>query len=416
MDDSLLGGLIALDLTDDKGFLCGKILADMGVEVIKIEQPGGDQSRNIPPFYHDIVDPERSLYWFSYNGNKQGITLNLETDKGKQLFIELTKKADFVIESFEPGFMTKLGLSYDELEKINPKIIMTSITPFGQTGPYCSYKASDIILEAMGELLIQTGYPDRPPVRTTIPQAFMHAGAEAAEGTMIAHYFRNISGFGQHVDVSAMESILWVAERVLPYWNADRTEIMRTAGSILAAGKRTNPGIFACKDEDSYILFMIQGGLMGSKTNKRLTEWMDGEGKAPQFMKEIDWDNWDWQKSTIDEINSYVEAVIPFFKLHTADELVMEATKRGIMLDKICNSKDTVNSVQLAARQFWIDIHHKELNETIKYPGAFAKFNLTPIKFKSCAPRIGEHNYDIYEKFLGLNKNQITNLKNEGVI
>jgi crotonobetainyl-CoA:carnitine CoA-transferase CaiB-like acyl-CoA transferase len=416
MADKLLAEYTALDLTDEKGFLCGKILADMGVNVIKIEKPGGEPSRNIPPYYHDKVDPEKSLYWFSYNNNKKSVTLNLETEKSKQMFRDLVKTSDFVIETFDPGYLKKLGLNYEELEKINPRIIMTSITPFGQTGPYANFKASDLVLEAMGELLIQTGYPDRAPVRTTVPQAFLHAGSEAAEGTMIALYYRGLKGVGQHVDVSAMESVVWVAERVLPYWNADKTEITRSAGSILAAGKRANPGIFACKEEDSFILFMIQGGLMGGKTNKRLTEWMDGEGKATPFMKSMNWDNWDWQKTTEKEINDFLSAIIPFFKAHTADELVTEANKRGIMLDKICDSKDTVNNIQLKAREFWVDVKHNELNDTIKYPGAFAKFPLTPIEITSRAPRIGEHNNEIYQQKLGLTKDQIAALENEGVI
>jgi crotonobetainyl-CoA:carnitine CoA-transferase CaiB-like acyl-CoA transferase len=135
MTNSIMQGFMALDLTDDKGFLCGNILADLGVDVIKIEKPGGDRSRNIPPFYHDEPDPEKSLYWFAYNANKRGITLNLETKAGRDLFKRTVEKADFVIESFPPGYMAGLGLDYVALSKINPRVIMTSITPFGQSGP-----------------------------------------------------------------------------------------------------------------------------------------------------------------------------------------------------------------------------------------------------------------------------------------
>ena len=138
----------ALDLTDEKGLLCGKMLGDLGADVIKIEKPGGDSSRNIGPYYHDETDPEKSLYWFSYNANKRGITLDIETPQGKEIFKELVKTADVVVESFPPGYMKEQGLGYDELEKINRDIIVVSITPYGQTGPYRDFKYSDITLNS----------------------------------------------------------------------------------------------------------------------------------------------------------------------------------------------------------------------------------------------------------------------------
>lgn len=132
----LLSPYRVLDLTDEKGFLCGRILADLGADVIKIESPGGDPSRNTAPFYHDIPHPEKSLFWFAYNANKRGITLNLDTHQGKDIFRRLVKRADFVLESFPPGYMGGLGLGYSSLKKINSRLIFTSITPFGQDGPY----------------------------------------------------------------------------------------------------------------------------------------------------------------------------------------------------------------------------------------------------------------------------------------
>ena len=134
-----------LDLSDEKGFLCGKILGDLGADVIKIERPGGDPARKMGPFYNNEPDPEKSLYWFAYNNNKRSITLNIETADGREIFKNLTKTADIAIETFSPGHMNGIGLGYEALSQINDKIIMTSITPFGQeAGPYTHYKASDI--------------------------------------------------------------------------------------------------------------------------------------------------------------------------------------------------------------------------------------------------------------------------------
>lgn len=129
-----------LDLTDEKGWMCGKLLGDLGADVIKIEPPGGDPARNTGPFYHDEIDPEKSLYWFAYNTSKRGITLDLETTDGKGIFIRLAEESDFVLESFHPGYLEEIGLGYDILEEINPRLILVSITPFGPTGPYRDYR------------------------------------------------------------------------------------------------------------------------------------------------------------------------------------------------------------------------------------------------------------------------------------
>jgi crotonobetainyl-CoA:carnitine CoA-transferase CaiB-like acyl-CoA transferase len=413
MADSLMSGFRALDLTDEKGVFCGKILADMGVDTIKVEKPGGDPMRNIPPFYHDIPDPEKSLYWFAYNTNKRSITLNLETVRGQELFRRLVEKADFVIESFSPGYMAKLGLDYDNLEKINPRIIMTSITPFGQSGPYSSLKGSDLVVQAMGVLLRQAGDTDRAPVQTSLHQAYMHAGADSVEGTLIASYYRGQTGEGQHVDVSIMESVLWVAGRSVPFWDCSKIE-MKRSGRYWDRNGRRFPAIWECKG--GYVAFLIQGSVAGDRTNTNLTQWMDSENLAPRFMTERDWKTFDWHQTTQADFDDLTEAIGQFFKVHTAEELEEGAIKRGIMLNKVCNAEDTFNSEQLRARNFWVNIAHDELSDTLTYPGAFAKFSLTPIEVPRRAPLIGEHNDDIFAQELGLSKSQLFDLETDGII
>ncbi len=146
MTEGMLSPYRILDLTDEKGLLCGKLLGDLGADVIKIEKPGGDSARDIGPFFHDDPDPEKSLYWFAFNTNKRGITLDMETRDGLEIFKRLLKNADAVIESFPSGHMEKMGLDYSELKKVNSRIILTSITPFGQTGPYKDYKGGGYCL------------------------------------------------------------------------------------------------------------------------------------------------------------------------------------------------------------------------------------------------------------------------------
>ena len=188
-----------LDLTDEKGLLCAKTLADLGADVIKIEPPGGCPSRKIGPFYKDIPHPEKSLFWFAYNANKRGITLNVECEDGREILKKLVATADIVIESFPPDSMKTKGMRYDDLCRIKPDIILTSITPFDQDGPYKNFQTSDLVCWSMGGFAYLTGDSDRPPVQVSFPQAHLAGANEATTATMVALYHREISGEGQHV-------------------------------------------------------------------------------------------------------------------------------------------------------------------------------------------------------------------------
>ena len=192
-DTTALGDLRVLDLAGPIGLYCTKQLADLGADVIKIEPPAGDPVREIGPFYHDEVDPENSLYWFHFNTSKKSITLNLESAEGVEIMSRLVKTADVLVETYQPGYMDKLGLGYSALKEINPGLIMTSITPFGQTGPYRDFKASDLIGLAMGGFLFICGWEDEPPTRVGGSQAYNMASINACTATLIAVYgpYRN---------------------------------------------------------------------------------------------------------------------------------------------------------------------------------------------------------------------------------
>src|SRR3990172_4668373 len=184
----------ALDLTDERGLLCGQILGDLGADVIAVEPPGGAPARRLGPFYKDEPHPDRSLYWWAHARNKRSITLDIESRDGRALLLRLVETAHFFIESDRPGAMARRGLGYDDLAAVNPGLVYVSITPFGQDGPKAGYADSDLILWAAGGPLALTGDTDRPPVRVSVPQAYAHAGAEAAVAALIAHYQRERSG------------------------------------------------------------------------------------------------------------------------------------------------------------------------------------------------------------------------------
>jgi len=410
----MLSGCRALDLTDEKGFLCGKILADLGVDVIKIERPGGDPSRRMSAFWADVPDPEKSLYWFAYNSNKRGITLNIESADGKEIFRKLVKTTDFVIESFPPGYMDNLGIGYSRLSAINKGIIWASITPFGHEGPYSDYKDSDIVVVAMSGTLYQTGERDGQPLRISIPQACLHAGADAAVGSMVAYYHREMTGEGQQVDVSMQQSAGWFQANAVPMWEISGV-ILRRAGAF-RAGMSKDVGqrqVWHCKD--GYVFFTVIGGKQGAKTLRPLTEWMDNEGMATDFLLSMDWDNFDMFRVTREEMDNISKPIGEFFLTHTRKELLEGAVPRQISIGPLYSMQDLLDDESLKARNFWTEIEHPELGASITYPREFVKSSEKDCSTRFRAPLIGEHNEEVYES-IGLSKKDLILLEQAGII
>jgi crotonobetainyl-CoA:carnitine CoA-transferase CaiB-like acyl-CoA transferase len=410
----MLSHLRALDLTDDRGFLCGKILADLGVNVIKIERPGGDPSRNIGGFWGCASDPEKSLYWFAYNSNKKGITLDIEKPQGREVFKKLVSTADFVIESFPPGYLDNLGISYRDLAKIYPKIIWASITPFGPEEPYRDYKDSDIVVMGMSGTLYQTGESDGPPVHISLPQACLHAGADAAVGCMVAYYHREMSGKGQHVDVSMQQSAAWFQANAMPTYELNGG-ILKRAGAF-RAGTSKNVGqrqVWPCKD--GYVFFNVIGGRTGAKTLSSLVAWMDEEKLAPDFLLNLDWNTFDMFTVTREVMDNISGPVGKFFLKHTRKELLQGAVPRGVSLGPLSSMQDLLEDECLNQRQYWTQIEHPELGTSITYPKEFIRSSAADLSTRFRAPLIGEHNQEIYTE-IGLTDNELALLKQAGII
>ena len=410
----MLSGCRVLDLTDEKGFLCGKILADLGAEVIKIEKPDGRHSGRIGPYWHDKSDPDKSLYWFSYNTNKKGITLDIETKEGREILTRLVLRSDFFIESFPPGYMDKLDLAYDQLIEINPNIIAVSISPFGQRGPYKDFKASDIIIMGMSGLLYLTGDADRAPLNISIPQSHMLAGTDAAVGAMIAYYHREKTGVGQYVDVSMQQSTAWFLANTIPYWEMSKTNLKR-AGVMRSMNARESlqRQVWPCKD--GYVFFFILGGLTGAKASRPLVKWMNDEGMADDFLLNMDWENFDMGTVTQDVLDRIADPVGNFFLSRTKKEIVNAAIERNIPICSLSSMEDLVHDKNLGERDFWMQIDHPELGIKMPYPRQFAKMSEKPIMTRSRAPLPGEHNNEIYGE-IGLTGQNLDDLRHKGVI
>jgi len=414
-EELALGPYRVLDLSDEKGLLCGKILGDLGADVIKIEQPGGDPARRIGPFYNDTPDPEKSLYWFAYNTNKRGITLDIATSEGKKLFKRMVEKTDFLIESFPVGYMDELGIGYSALSKINPGIIMISISHFGQTGPYKNYKGCDIVDMAMSGYMYVCGDRDRPPVTISVPQAYLLAAADAAAGATMALYHRSLTGEGQCVDVSIQEAMT-----VLPYdsrifWELieDITHregqfLVRRVGDDIRQERQT----WACKE--GHVSF-ITGAAIFTGRMSALMEWMTEEGMADDFLKDVDWKNCDFSLIDSEFIRQVDDCIAKFFKTHTSSELYKRAVEKKIMLYPVTTPKDIAENQQLSVRNFWEPVTHPELGTTITYPGEFLKATEMPLNIRKRAPLIGEHNEEVFGE-LGLTKEKLLALKQDNII
>jgi len=411
----LLEDCRVLDFSNETGFLCGKILGDLGADVIKVEKPGGDESRNLGSFYKDIPDPDKNLYWFSYNYNKRGITLDIETETGKDILLKLIEKTDILIETFQPGYLKQLSLDYEALSKFNPRIIVTSITPFGQAGPYKDYKGSDLVFMAMSGFMSVLGDPDKPPVRPTLPQSYMWIGMHAAEGTIIAYYHRGMTGEGQHVDVSCQSGVTWAASIAPSFYDFNK-EVPKRAGSFVTGRSITGAimrGVYPCKD--GYLTYIIYGGPAGIRTNKRLTEWMDSKGMAPEYLKNKDWNKFDIATVTQEEIDQIEDANMRFFKTITKEEFFKNVLEKDMLGYPVATAKEILVDEQLKSRGMWQEVEHEELRVKITYPSFFTIFSSIACDFWRRAPLVGEHNEEIYAE-IGVSKSDLLRLKKANVI
>lgn len=403
-----------LDLTDERGILCGKILADLGADVIQIEPPTGSPARRIGPFYHDEPHLERSLYWWAYAANKRGITLNLNTADGRVLLARLVRSAHFLIESFAPGHMANLGLGYEALAAINPALIVVSISPFGQDGPYASYQAPDLVGMGMAGFMYLTGDPDRPPVRVGVPHFYLHGAAAGATGAMMAHAQRVLTGQGQYVDVSCQEAVTRTLASA-PQLFAIENTVIRRQGSYRQTGDTTFMRItWPCKD--GFVNFQLSGGAGAGRSVNNMIQWMEEEGFGDPFLTGIDWTTLGYGMITKELLERVVPPVERFLMSHTKAELFEGAVKRRILLFPVATAGDIMRNPQLEARGYFRQVAHPDFGTTITYPGPFVQASATPLQLRRLPPTLGQHNTEIYLDELGLTREELVRLREAGVI
>jgi len=392
-----------LDLTTERGLLCGQLLGDLGADVIQIEPPGGSRARRLGPFVDDVPHPDRSLYWWSYTRNKRSLVLDVTQPRGRELLLALARNAHFVIESHDPGAMAAQGLGYDDLAAVNPALVYVSITPFGQTGPRARWADADIVLLAAGGPLVLTGDADRPPVRLPVPQAYLHASADAAVGAMVAHHERMRSGRGQHVDVSAQQSMALATQSYILCEAVGHAPVQRSAGGLVNGPLRIRL-LFPARDGHVAITFLF-GSAIGP-FSRRLMEWIHAEGGCDAATRDKNW--LAYGEALLDGSEPIAEfervklVVERFTRSRTKAELLAAALERGLLIAPVATIDEVLESPQLEARAYWQDLPHTELGRTVRHPGPFAQFGGSPVRHRRRPPLTGEHTEEILRDDLGL--------------
>ena len=393
----LLEGIVVLDLTRVlAGPYCGTLIADMGATVIKVENPiGGDDSRSMGPFING-----NSVYYANFNRSKLGCTLNLKTFEGKEIFKELVKKADIIIENYRPGTMEKLGLGYDELKKVNPAIIYGAVSGFGHTGPLSKRAGYDIIGQAMGGLMSTTGWPGGPATRSGTPLGDVLGGLNLAIGILAALVNREKTGLGEKVDVALVDSVASAMENITMIYQATGRIPQRIGNRY----ESTYPyDSFPANDGDVIIaagnnkLFSILCEIMEQPELKNDSRFLD-------------------VKSRVANHDDLFEIVSTWTKKYSVEEIDKKLNDAGCPASIVNTIDRLVVDRQIAEA--------REMFPEIKQPG-IGKLQITACPQKStrtrsyprkAAPLLGEDNIDIYGKLLGFDENKIKELKEKGII
>ena len=404
MAPKALAGIRVLDLTRVyAGPYCAMLFADMGAEVTKIEPPEGEMIRDNPPLVKEGEggphDRSRSGYFLTLNRNKYGITLNLKHPKAVGIFKELVRIADIVLENYAPGVMKRLGIDYPVLREINPRLIMASISGFGQWGPFSERIAFDVISQAMSGLMSITGYPDRPPTRVGTSLGDVATAVHAAFAIMTALWYRERSGIGQYVDVSMQETMVSILEGAVVRWTIGK-ELLTPIGSH-------NPqdapmGAYRCKD--GYIIIAT----VGDEHWQRLCRAMDKPEWAadPKYCTKRQ----RWEKKYV-----LAEEIEKWTARYTIKEVGEILDRERVANSPILNIKQVVEDPHLNARGYFVEVEHPIIGKA-KIAGIPFQLSETPGGVERPSPLVGEHNEQILGKYLGLSREEVKKLKEEGVI
>jgi len=381
---------------------CTKLFADMGAEVIKIERPRiGDRARTRGPFPGDTPHPEKSGLFLYLNTNKKGVTLDIANPEGFEIFEKLVADADLLIHNVFPADMERVGLAYERMARRNPRLVMTSIAPFGLSGPARDYRAEEINLWSAGGACVLNGagaqHPELPPLKVAGHQAGYQGGIHAAVPTIAAAFAAVRDGVGQHVEVSVQESIAAQLEMTFEFW-----PYMKMIATRLGQKPIQPLEAMLCKDGYVYLCCIEEHQwrqfveLMGSP------EWANEEIFRDRLQRGL---NWDALKVFLED----------WVSQQTVLDLYRKAQARRVPFAPVSTMGDLLNSAHLKARGFFVEIA-QPVAGTHKYPGAPLKYARTPWEIRMPAPTLGQHNAEIFGGKLGIAAERLRELESRGVI
>jgi len=378
----LLRNVRILDFTDAKGMLCGKLLADMGAEVIIIDKPGSSSPQSYAA------------------AGKRSITLDITKPAGQGLFKQLAAVSDILIESFSPGTLDKAGIGYQDCSKINPELIFCSITLFGQNGPYHNYQASELVAGSLGGSVYVNGDPDKEPLKLPGAQSYNTAGLYAANAVMLALWKRNNTGKGSFIDVSVQECTASTLDHILVRQKALEEKAVRRGGLYWNNAFQ----VFRCKDGYALLTLLQQWDT--------LVEWLDSEGMAAD-LKDDRWSNDEFRQKNIDHIT----AVIGEWTIkHSVDELVETGQLMRFPWARISSPADVLSDEQLTARGYFETVEGEAAGRKYIFPGAPVKMSGAVWTAKTEFAQPGEANEEIYINLLGMSEQEFSELRSGGVI
>ena len=401
MTDRALEGLRIVEFTDEIGSYCGRLLGDLGAEVIKVEPPGGGVQRRTPPFFrNDSVDT--SIAFWVHNTSKKSVVLDLDAAAGQAAALKLVLSADVILEDHPAGYLAARGLGYEALKARKPSLVYASVTGFGQSGPHAAYAYSDIVGQAMGGLMTLAGEPADPPNLIYGNQANVSASIQAAQGILLAVLHAEATGQGQQVDVSAQEAVSISQETAMQTWDLQKRNRSRTGERGMLPIALPGLGVYNCKGGGHVFSYVLAPG---GADFPELIAWMHERGMAEDLTQEP-------YVSTCASLNmglltrvmgdpTAAASVVPqlvhindvmkrFFATLTAVEAYEQGQGRRLLIGIVSTPKDLAENTQLRARDWFRRLEFEFLNASVEFPGPPYRLSETPATFTR-PPRLGEH-------------------------
>ncbi len=408
-----LEGLRAIEI-GDRGEVTGKLLADAGVELVRVEPPAGARSRHTGPFVADRRDVNASLHYAYLNTNKRGVTLDIEGDAGADLWRRLVTRVDIVIDSSGPGVLDELGLGYESFE--DDQLVWCSITPFGLTGPRRDWVTTDLVSIALGGPPMSSGYDDHevPPIRSDGEHSLAMGGEYAAIGALSAVLFRAASGHGQLVDVSIHECVAGTTEGAFPNWEYNQSLVQRqTARHATVAG---SPPWQHMSTDGNYSMVHGGGVPRSQQIYERLLDWLDEHDAAddlrdPKYADVLYTD----PRAAGEARVHIIDVVGRFMESKTADEIYRGGQAIHMPFAPVRRPEQNLNDPHWEDRDFWVEAEVPGHDQPVRYPRAGYRFTKSPVEFRRRAPLLGEHNTEVYGE-LGLDAAALTRLAQDGAI